>query len=262
MSNVTRRDFIRQGSLGLATLTAAGLTLRADAAPTESSGTLDDYARYAGPDRRLFRQQQGQEIERGKAAGLNQRGNFAAPEKWGLTEDNILGPFYRAGAPYRAKITPPLEKGTVLVVSGRIWGFDTRKPLAGAVLDIWQANADGRYDNDDPANPPAKDVFKNRARLVTDETGFYEFETVHPAPYMVGKNSWRPSHIHYLVRAAGYKTLVTQLYFKGDPHNKTDQFFKESLMIEVRIQKTPNGSYESGVFDIVLAAAPIEPLRK
>jgi catechol 1,2-dioxygenase len=258
----SRRDFIRQGSLGLATLTAAGWTLRADAAPTEPSGSLGNYARYAGPDHRLFRQQQGNEIERGKAAGLNQRGNFAAPEKWVVTDDNILGPYYRAGAPYRGKITPPLEKGTVMVISGRVWGYDTRKPLPGTVLDIWQANADGRYDNDDPANPPAKDVYKNRARLITDETGYYEFETVHPAPYQVGKNAWRPSHIHYLVRAAGYKSLVTQLYFKGDPHNKTDEFIKESLIIEVRPQKTPGGTYETGVFDIVLAPAPNDPLRK
>lgn len=255
MSNVSRRDFIRHGSLGLATMTAAGLTLRADAAPTEASGSLGNYARYAGPDHRLFRQQQqGNEVERGKAAGLNQRANIAGPEKWAVTDDNILGPYYRAGAPYRAKITPPLEKGTVLVITGRVWGFDTRKPLPGTVIDIWQANADGRYDNDDPANPPAKDVFVNRARLVTDETGYYEFETIHPAPYQIGKNAWRPSHIHYLVRAAGYKSLVTQLYFKGDPHNKTDEFIKESLIIEVRTQKTPRGSYETGVFDIVLAA--------
>ncbi len=102
----------------------------------------------------------------------------------------------------------------------------------------------------------------NRARLVTDETGYYEFESIHPAPYQVGKNAWRPAHIHYLVRAAGYKSLITQLYFKGDPHNKTDEFIKESLIIEVRTQKTRNGSYEAGVFDIVLAPDPVKPIMK
>src|SRR5579871_2444035 len=103
MSKYSRRDFIRQGSLGLATLTAAGLTLRADAAPTETSGSLGDYARYVGPDRKRFRQQQpANEIERGKAAGLNQRANMALPERWAVTDDNIIGPYYRAGAPYRA----------------------------------------------------------------------------------------------------------------------------------------------------------------
>ena len=52
---------------------------------------------------------------------------------------------FREGAPYRAKVTPPLAEGTVLLVSGRVWGADTRKPLAGAVLDVWQADAHGRY---------------------------------------------------------------------------------------------------------------------
>ena len=87
------------------------------------------------------------------------------------TEDNILGPFYRERAPYRAKVTPPLAPGTALLVGGRVWGVDTRAPLAGATIDIWQANAHGRYDNDDPRHPPAPDVFRYRVRLVTDETG-------------------------------------------------------------------------------------------
>jgi catechol 1,2-dioxygenase len=264
MSDASRRDFIRQGSLGLATLGAAGWVLRADAAPTESSGELGNYAGYLQGERRLFRQQQRgapQDFNQ-QGKGLNQRGNFAAPANFALTEDNILGPFYRGGAPYRAKITPPLVKGTALLVSGRVWSFKSREPLAGAVLDIWQADADGRYDNDDPANPPAKDVFKNRARLVTDENGYYEFETIHPGAYMIGKNAWRPSHIHYLVRAAGHKSLITQLYFKGDPHNKTDEFIKESLIIEVRREKAPGGFYEVGVFDIVLAPSTDPNLRR
>lgn len=261
MSDVSRRDFFRHGSLGLATVTAAGWVLRADAQPTPPSGELGAYARHVVPDHRLYRHQPQLDNDRGKSGG-GQRGNPAPPQHWGLTEDNIIGPFYRAGAPFRAKITPPLEKGTVLLISGRVWGFDTRKPLAGAVLDVWQANAEGRYDNDDPASRPAPDVFKNRARLVTDETGYYEFETVHPAPYMIGKGMWRPSHIHYLVRAPGYKSLVTQLYFKGDPHNKTDEFIKDSLVIELRREKAGGGTYEAGVFDIVLAPGNDNPLKK
>ena len=67
--------------------------------------------------------------------------------------------------------------------------------------------------------------------------------------------AWRPSHIHYLVRHPGYKDLITQLYFKDDPHNKADQFIKASLIVEVGRQKTENGTYETGTFDIVLAPA-------
>ena len=70
--------------------------------------------------------------------------SLPAPAQFAATEDNILGPFYRRGAPFRAKITPPLEPGTVLLVRGRVWGADTRKPLVNAVLDVWQANAKGR----------------------------------------------------------------------------------------------------------------------
>jgi protocatechuate 3,4-dioxygenase beta subunit len=156
-----------------------------------------------------------------------------------------------------------LEPGKVMLISGRVWGFDTRKPLPGAVLDIWQANAQGRYDNDDPQNPPAKDVFRNRARLLTDETGYYEFETIHPAPYQTGKDTWRPAHIHYLVRTSGYKSLVTQLYFKGDKYNKSDEFIKDSLIIDLREASVGKGKdgYEVGTFDIVLAPAP-EPVKR
>ncbi len=237
MNRVSRREFFRHGTMGLAAVGVGGLVLRADAAPTPGSGELGAYARMVAQ------------------LDAQPRPAPAAPKNFQPTEDNILGPFYRPGAPFRAKITPPLEPGTVMLINGRVWGHDTKKPLAGVVLDIWQANAKGRYDNDDPSKPPAKDVFVNRARLVTDETGYYEYETIHPAPYQIAAIAWRPSHIHYLVRHPGYERLVTQLYFKGDPHNKTDQFIKESLIIEVRQQKAGNQSYEVGTFDIVLAAA-------
>lgn len=177
------------------------------------------------------------------------------PRAWQPTEDNILGPFYRPAAPYRAKITPPLEPSNLLLIRGRVWGHDTRQPLVHATLDIWQANAKGRYDNDDPDKPPNEGVFLNRARLITDEHGYYEFETIHPGQYQIDTNVWRPSHIHYMIQHPGYKTLVTQLYFKGDPYNKTDQFIKESLIIDLEAIRLPQGIYHAGSFDIVLAKA-------
>jgi catechol 1,2-dioxygenase len=232
MNDFSRRDFLRRGSMGLAAMGVAGLVLRADARPTPASGELGGYAQH---------------VEAADRAAL------VLPDKAQPTEDNILGPFYRPGAPFRAKVTPPFEPGKVLVVRGRVWGFDTKKPLAHAVIDVWQANDKGRYDNDDPKKPPAKDVFVNRARLITDETGHYEYETIHPGPYQIDVGQWRPSHIHYLVRHPGYQQLITQLYFKGDPHNKTDAFIKDSLIIEVREQRAGTNVYEAGTFDIVLA---------
>jgi catechol 1,2-dioxygenase len=239
MDHVSRRTFFRESCLGLAVAGAGGWVLRADAEPTPASGNLDAYAG-------LFQNQPNANPQQPHP-----------PEKWQPTEDNILGPYYRSGAPFRGKVTPPLEPGTVLLISGRVWGFDTKKPLVRSVLDIWQANAKGRYDNDDPRNPPARDVFRNRTRLVTDDNGYYEYETVHPGPYKIGPDAWRPSHIHYLVRHTGYKALVTQLYFKGDPHNKTDEFIKDSLIIEVRQQKAGDVVYEIGTFDIVLAPVDV-----
>jgi len=234
MKNLTRRDFLRKGSFGLAAFGVGALALRVGADPTEASGDIGSYGDY---------------LSRPPKPPANVKDKFAP------TEDNILGPFHRGGAPFRAKITPPLEAGTVRLVSGRVWAHDTKKPLASAAIDIWQADSKGRYDNDDPKNPPAKNVFKNRARLITDEAGYYEYETVHPGRYKIGENVWRPSHIHYLVRHQGYRTLVTQLYFKGDPMNKDDAFIKESLIIELKEQKVGDAAYEVGTFDIVLAKA-------
>jgi len=174
------------------------------------------------------------------------------------TEKNILGPYYRASAPFRAKITPPFEPGPPLLVRGRVWGFDTKKPVPGATLDIWQANAEGRYDNDDKNNPPKPGVFLNRARVFTDETGYYEYETIIPGRYQIGKDLWRPAHIHYRVYHPNgcYKPLVTQLYFKGDPYNEKDQFIRPSLIMEVAEVKMFGKKVSIGKFDVVLEPDP------
>jgi protocatechuate 3,4-dioxygenase beta subunit len=218
------------------------LVLRAGAQPTPPSGSAREY-------RRAF-------ADTG-AAGLRgvERPELVAPAKLVPTEPNILGPFHRPGAPYRAKITPPLEEGVVLLINGRVWGHDTKKPLANAQLDVWQANAKGRYDNDDPRNPPKKNIFVNRARLVTDETGYYEYETILPGRYKIDATTWRPAHIHYAISAPGYRQLITQLYFKGDPHNATDAWIRPSLIIDLATVKVGASSYKAGTFDIVLASA-------
>jgi len=235
--SVSRREFFRGG---LAAAGVTGLTLRADALPTLPSGTLDHYPLF-----KVLAETPLPGQDPGRLA------DAAKP-----TEDNILGPYHREWAPFRAKVTPPLAKGTTLLVRGRVRGFDTKKPLAGVLLDIWQADADGRYDNDDPKRPPAKGVYVNRTRMLTDESGYYEYETIHPGPYQIGPDAWRPSHIHYMVRKAGYADLVTQLYFKGDRFNAKDEFIKPSLVIAPEPVKVGANTIETGVFDVVLAPAP------
>jgi catechol 1,2-dioxygenase len=233
MTNPSRRQLLT----GLAALGAGGsLVLRADARPTPETPDAHGYLDFI-------------------SAQAEDKGP-TLPNTVKPTEDCILGPYYLAGAPFRGKVTRPFEPGTVLVVRGRVWGFDTKKPLAFASLDVWQADARGVYDdNPDPDHKPTAPTFINRIRLVTDEEGRYEYETVHPGAYRIGPDAWRPSHIHYLTQAPKYKRLITQLFFKGDKHNATDAFIKDSLIIETKTVKAGANAYETGTFDIVLAPA-------
>jgi catechol 1,2-dioxygenase len=170
-----------------------------------------------------------------------------------LTADNILGPYHRSGAPFRGKVTPILAPGDPLLVRGRVWSFDTKAPIPYATVDVWQADANGRYDNDDPASPPKPGVYLNRARMITDEQGFYEYESVRPGRYQLGPGSWRTSHIHYRVTARGHKTLVTQMFFPDDTMNKQDGFIKESLIAPTTRYKIAKSAFWLSTFDIVLA---------
>lgn len=244
MSDLSRRGFLEAGLAA----TASGLILPSFAMPTEASGDLGRYgafiAQQPAPAELAATRLREIAIPAAQAPGANAR----------ATEDNILGPYHRQNAPFRGKITPPLEPGTVLVIRGRVYGLDTRGALPNALLEIWQANAQGRYDNDDPQRAPAANLFVNRARLLTDENGYYEYETVHPGAYRTSPDAWRPPHIHYWIRKQNYRDLVTQLYFRGDPHQREDQFIRQSLIIDLREIRTQHGTYKVGVFDIVLAA--------
>ena len=232
MSHFNRRQILQSGVVGLAASGAASLTLHAGTEPTVATADEHGYEEF-----------------------LNRKGipRIAPTGKWSPTHEDILGPFFVSGAPFRGKVCPPLEPGDTLMINGRVWGHDTKKPIANSVLDVWQADAQGNYDMSDPRRPPERSNFKNRIRLVADETGFYEYETIRPAAYQIGQGILRPSHIHYMIQAPGYRQLITQLYFEGDPHNKTDQFARNSdLLVNPKIVKVQAGSYQLGTFDIVL----------
>jgi len=168
------------------------------------------------------------------------------------TEDDVIGPYYRAGAPFRAKISPPMASGNVLLIAGSIWSFRRRRPISNCVLDVWQADAEGHYDNEDPTQPPSRSMFQSRARLLSGEHGGYELETILPGPYQMDATTWRSPHLHFLVRAVGFKTLITQLFFEGSPYLDTDPFVKPSLIIKLADQSGDVGNYKRGVFQIVL----------
>jgi protocatechuate 3,4-dioxygenase beta subunit len=142
--------------------------------------------------------------------------------------------------------------GEVVEVSGRI--VDTNgDPIAGALVDIWQANAAGRYAHEsDPNTAPLDPQFQGWARLVTGKDGSYSIRTIKPGAYPAEEGWVRPPHIHYKVARRGYKEITTQLYFEGDPLNDVDR-----LLLAVPEPERANlvGDFSGGAatFDVVLA---------
>ena len=118
--------------------------------------------------------------------------------------------------------------GERIVVSGRVLGSDGR-PLRGQLIEIWQANAAGRYRHDlDTHDAPLDQNFSGAGRCLTDDEGTYAFVTVKPGayPWKNHPNAWRPNHIHFsLFGRAFTERLVTQMYFPGDPLFPFDPIF-------------------------------------
>lgn len=172
--------------------------------------------------------------------------NHRAPE--GATESSVLGPFYREGAPTMergASIAGDTE-GEAVTFRGRVHAPDGR-PIEGAVLDIWQTAPNGLYEVQDPDQPD----FNLRGKFVTDADGAYEFRTVKPVSYSipddgpvgkllkaVGRHTFRPAHVHFIVSAEGYEPVATQLFTEGDEYLESDAVFgvKNSLVVPYRRQ--------------------------
>jgi catechol 1,2-dioxygenase len=151
-----------------------------------------------------------------------------------LTSADMLGPYYRLGAPERSVVAAPEEPGTRLVVGGRVIGPDCA-PLEGALVEIWQADDSGAYDNE-------SDAFRLRGGLHTDAEGNYAFATILPGYY-----PGRPRHIHYKITYGG-RELVTQLYFEMDP--TVPSSIDDARVIPLE----DDGDALRGNFDVVLAS--------
>jgi protocatechuate 3,4-dioxygenase beta subunit len=171
---------------------------------------------------------------------------LAAPKGPGCTptEPLELGPFHREGAPWRTALSKPGEPGRPLAVSGLVRGEDTCGPLSEVLLDVWQADAAGRYDFQDNPPPKSPSEYRLRGLLRSDRTGRYAFTSVLPGNY-----GSRARHVHYLIRRPGYEPLITQLYFQGDPRNEQDPLVRRSLIMPVRA--VPGGG-AAVTFDVVL----------
>ena len=122
-----------------------------------------------------------------------------------------------------------MAQGQLMHVSGRILDEDGR-PVAGAVVELWQANAAGRYTHAlDQREAPLDPNFLGHGRVRSDETGHYSFLTIKPGAYPVPVKDawWRPPHIHFSVLGpSSMSRLVTQMYFPGDPLNEWDRILQ------------------------------------
>ena len=149
--------------------------------------------------------------------------------------------------------------GQVAVVTGRVRDLDCR-PLGGAKVEIWQACASGRYDHPRDRNPaPLDPHFQYWGEIVTAEDGSFSFRTIKPGAYPFQPGWDRPPHIHFQVKAEGYSTLVTQMYFEGEELNDKDRILGALAPDQRRFVIVPfvRGSADeiTGRFEIVLGPA-------
>jgi protocatechuate 3,4-dioxygenase beta subunit len=118
--------------------------------------------------------------------------------------------------------------GERIIVGGRILDEDGR-PIRNAMVEVWQANAAGRYNHEgDQHDAPLDPNFRGNGRVFTDAEGWYRYVTVKPGayPWRNHHNAWRPNHIHYSLFGAGFaQRLITQMYFPGDPLLPLDPIF-------------------------------------
>lgn len=166
------------------------------------------------------------------------------------TTTDILGPFYRPGAPMRSDIIPPDSKGIPMNLTGTIFKEDGKTPLNNVLVEIWQCDENEHYDN-------TSDSFLFRGAIKTDKKGKYAFKTIVPVPYKADPNnedSWRPAHIHMRVSVAEQQDLITQIYFKGDKYNDTDRSASSPEAVNRILNIVKNSSGENTVtFDVVLS---------
>jgi protocatechuate 3,4-dioxygenase beta subunit len=131
-------------------------------------------------------------------------------------------------------------QGERVLIAGRVVNGITGEPLAGAVVEFWQACATGRYDHPDDPNPAALDPdFQYWAQVQTDSDGHFDIQTIIPGAYPAAEGWIRPPHIHVKVHQVGFPTLTTQLYFADHPLNKSDrimQSLSKSLQEMVTVQ--------------------------
>jgi len=193
------------------------------------------------------------------------------------TSSSVLGPFHVSNPP-ALEIGGDMRRdfgAQVLLAKGQVKGTDGQ-PIPGAQIDIWQTAPNGLYSSQDPN----QDIHSFHGLMTTDDQGRYAFTTVRPVSYTVpsdgpvgeilnaaGRHPWRPSHLHYIVSADGYRNLVTEVFPDDDPYLDQDTVFgvRDDLVMSYVTQQAatfPDGFALSGKvdepylkveFDLVLA---------
>jgi hydroxyquinol 1,2-dioxygenase len=162
----------------------------------------------------------------------------------GATESTVFGPFYREGAPELPSGATISQDGCgePAVVMGRVLSIDGT-PIAGALLDVWETDENGLYEQQDPGQPD----MNLRGKFRTDSDGNYCFVGIKPVSYAIPndgpvgqllrameRHPYRPAHIHVLVSAPGFMPVTTHLFVKGDKYLDSDAVFgtKDSLVVD------------------------------
>ena len=164
-------------------------------------------------------------------------------------------------------------QGERIVVAGRVLD-GSGAPVRGALLEVWQANAAGRYAHArDAHDAPLDPNFLGTGRALTDDAGRYRFVTVRPGayPWRNHSNAWRPAHIHFSVFGTAFvQRLVTQMYFPGDPLLPLDPIFnsvadpdaRERLVSRFSLELTEPERALGFAFDIVLRGPRATPRER
>jgi len=193
------------------------------------------------------------------------------------TDSTVLGPFHMVASPRRelGDTIDLVATGEPCVVTGRVLSLDG-SPLAGALVDVWQADDHGFYDVQQPGTQPQGN---GRGLFTCDEDGRFWFRTVTPSPYPIptdgpvgrlltatGRHPYRPAHIHFIVAADGHLPVTTHIFVAGSPYLDSDAVFavKQRLITDFARVDDPDQAAAFGVeapfrhaqFDVVLQPAP------
>jgi len=169
----------------------------------------------------------------------------------GATESTVFGPFHRDGAPempFGGDIARVDRGGVTTIISGRVLDLDG-KPIAGALLDVWQVSADALYDSQEAE----LEGMNMRGLFRTDSEGRYQVRTRRPVHYQIpsdgpvgellratNRHPWRPAHTHFVISAEGYEAVTTHLFDSIDPYLNEDAVFgvKDSLIVKFEEHQT------------------------